>query len=566
MKKLILLVLLLPLTVFAQDFKMGMNSSGNVGEEIELKFELFPPAGQTEMPATLLQFDLEYNNKLLEYVSHTFDPYNHLTGEQNSRHSWSGYKFSPDTNYSLNNLYQQYQWWASGAAAAGVNPYPSNADFSVNRFTIQASEDINLNDAVLTMKFKILDRQGTNYQNYNDVVNISWAKLIDNRDNTEHQLTSSNRGISLDPTGVGAGDITLTLSVPHNNKADYGYSIFEESQLEGQDFNNDGVIDAYYPAPDEVPFESGNFNSEGISSLSTLTLDANYWVHTHIIQTTSTAQDGSTVYGPEWLDDVVTVTDVYKIFQFSLDSDINGGGGSWEYDIQNILGEVTNDGKVDFSDSYELLAHINGVTTSANVTTAENGAFSLSALMDKYGILGGDWHTFKPTESTTSFTIGHGLRGDVDFSHSTVPTAVEAKVATAATARTAMAVMANRDVETHNLDIASQLVDGKVVVNINLDSQGLVGTQFKIKYDKNILTLDDIKYDTGSTMTNFGSVKEGIASFGSLDYEGDVSVKTGTPYQLIFTPNEAISNTAGLVSFKIIEGVKADGTKVKFQF
>ena len=51
-----------------------------------------------------------------------------------------------------------------------------------------------------------------------------------------------------------------------------------------------------------------------------------------------------------------------------------------------------------------------------------------------------------------------------------------------------------------------------------------------------------------------------------LDYAGDVSVNTGRPYRLVFTPNENITNTAGLVSFKIIEGVKADGTKVKFQY
>lgn len=566
MKKLLLLLALIPLTLFAQDFKVGMNygADADVGEEIELKFEIFPAADQT-VTATFLQFDVQYNNKLLEYVSHTFDPYNKLTGEQNNRSAWSGYKFNPDTNYSLSNLYQQYLWWSSGATAANSNSYPSNSDFSVNRFTIQASEDINLYDAVLSIKFKILDRQGTNYNDYADVFQISWANLKDNRDGTVYQLTSSNNSISLDPGGVGAGDVTLNLSVPHDAKADYSYSIYEESQLEGVDSDGDGVIDDYFPKENEVPFESGNFNSEGISSIATLTLDSNYWIHTYVIST-SEQVDGETVPGPAWLDDVVTVTDVYKIFQYALDSDINGGGGAWEYDIQSILGEVTNDQTVDFSDSYELLAHINGVSTSANVTTAENGAFSLSALMDVYGILGESWHIFKPTENNKSFTIGHGLIGDVDFSHSTVPTATEAKVATASAARTTLALMANRDVETHNLDISSQLVDGKVIVNINLDSQGLIGTQFKIKFDDSILTLDDIKYDTGSTMTNFGSVKTGIASFGSLDYEGNETVKTGTPYQLIFTPNEAITNTAGLVSFKIIEGVKADGTKVKFQF
>ena len=79
MKKLLFL-LLLPLTLIAQDFKVGMNygADANVGEEIELKFELFPAAGQ-EVNATFLMFDIQWNNKLLQYVSHTFDPYNKLT-------------------------------------------------------------------------------------------------------------------------------------------------------------------------------------------------------------------------------------------------------------------------------------------------------------------------------------------------------------------------------------------------------------------------------------------------------------------------------------------------------
>ena len=31
----------------------------------------------------------------------------------------------------------------------------------------------------------------------------------------------------------------------------------------------------------------------------------------------------------------------------------------------------------------------------------------------------------------------------------------------------------------------------------------MVGSQFNIVYDKNILTLDDVIFDTGNTMTNF---------------------------------------------------------------
>lgn len=552
MKKLLFL-LFIPLSMIAQDFKIGMNygADGNVGDEIELKFEIFPAAGQT-VEATFLQFDVNWNNKLIQYVGHTIDPYNHLANPQTNRTHWDGYKFNPNTSVGTQNLRGQYDHWLTGGN------YPADADWSVDRYTMQSTGNINLYDAVLTMKFKILDRQGTSYSDYSDIFKISWARLDDNRTDptTEYPIVSSYQSLSLNPGGVGAGDVTLNLDVPHSNKQDYGYSIYAFSQLEGQDYDGDGVIDQYYPKADEVPLVSGQFDANGVSSVSTLTLDELHWIHTH------TTYDGQS--HPAWLDDVVTVTDVYKIFQYSLDSDINGGGGTWEYEVQNILGEVTNDGKVNFDDSYELLAHVNGVVTSANVTSQANGPFSLSALKDAYGKFDGTpWHTFTPTENNKSFTISHGLRGDVDFSHSAVPTTEAASTARTSAARE---VITNRSVETANLDISSRLEDGKVIVDVNLNTEGLVGSQFKLVFDNNILTLDDIVYDTGNTMTNFGTIKNNVASFGSLDYEGNVSVKTGTPYKLIFTPNEAITNTAGLVSFKIIEGVKANGTKVKFQY
>ena len=62
----------------------------------------------------------------------------------------------------------------------------------------------------------------------------------------------------------------------------------------------------------------------------------------------------------------------------------------------------------------------------------------------------------------------------------------------------AYSIIANRSVETETIDLSSSLVDGKVIVDVNLDTAGLVGSQFKIVFDNNILTLDDIVFDTGS--------------------------------------------------------------------
>jgi hypothetical protein len=47
-----------------------------------------------------------------------------------------------------------------------------------------------------------------------------------------------------------------------------------------------------------------------------------------------------------------------------------------------------------------------------------------------------------------------------------------------------------------------------------------------------------------------------------MDSSGAQTIKTGTPYKLVFTPKTALTNTAGLIYFKVAEAVKQDGTKV----
>ena len=95
----------------------------------------------------------------------------------------------------------------------------------------------------------------------------------------------------------------------------------------------------------------------------------------------------------------------------------------------------------------------------------------------------------------------------------------------------------------------------------------MVGSQFNIEYDNTRLQLEDVVFDTGNSMSNFSNhiVSEGKVRVGSFDQNLNTTVKTGSPYKLIFKPLVQLSNTAGLVTFKVKEGVKADGTQIKFQ-
>ena len=58
--------------------------------------------------------------------------------------------------------------------------------------------------------------------------------------------------------------------------------------------------------------------------------------------------------------------------------------------------------------------------------------------------------------------------------------------------------------------------------------------------------------------------EEGKINIGSFDQNFTSTVKAGTPYKLVFTPIVPIQNTVGLITFKVKEGVKADGTQINF--
>ena len=117
-------------------------------------------------------------------------------------------------------------------------------------------------------------------------------------------------------------------------------------------------------------------------------------------------------------------------------------------------------------------------------------------------------------------------------------------------------------VETAKLSVTSTLENGKVVLTTNLTKEGLAGLEVIMNYDESKLTLDNVIFDAGSTITNFSTHKDGRLTFGSIDQLKTARIKTGTPYKLIFTPKTTLTNTAGLFYFVLSDAVDAKGNKV----
>jgi len=568
MKKILsfLVSVLCTLSLIGQDLKLDhsyINPPGFVvGDTITIKFNTLK---ETDSTQTLWKFDYEYNNKLLEKIDHTFKITNSDVNPnaQVSLSHWDGYKFNINENVAESNLHEQYLWWSAGSSSAGENSYPSNSDWSVERVTVQDASPLTFTSTILEVRFKIKDKTSTNYSDYSEVTHLNWMMAFNNSTNSYHETHSMTQKVNLGTvTGGNAGDVTIKLlsnsvDVQGVPAQDYYVDIYLKSEMDSW-YSSD--MTGNYP----TPISSGQFNNSSKDFIAQgLENDTEYIVMSHVSN------------NPTWLDDVVTVSDVALIFKESI-----GSGSSpdqtnittWDYHIQDILGEVTNDGQVDFSDSYELLAHINGVQTSANVTSADNGAFNLSGISSTLGSFEDNQiiisQVIKPTDNDKVFSIGHMLRGDVNFSHSFEPTSTSAVIQSSAetTARTMMVAGQKYTSESATIDLASEIKEGLVEFSINSDVVGMVGSQFNITYDTDRLTLDKIEFDTGNDMTNFSNHKEEIGKIylGSFDQNFKSTVKTGTPYKIIFVPTVQLNNTSGLITFQVNEGVKQDGTQIKF--
>ena len=259
----------------------------------------------------------------------------------------------------------------------------------------------------------------------------------------------------------------------------------------------------------------------------------------------------------------------------------SGTTSTWDYHVQAIMGDVVgDDNKVDFQDSYEIMAYLQSVTTgNTNRITKAGATFDKSGIEGTYGDNTQSsmfLNTFTLTDtdqSSKTINVAHGLVGDVNFTHSYEPTADGAAKSQAASARNNTSVQYSSvqgadplyRSEDANLDLVSEIKDdGTVEFRIEMDVENLIGTQFNIKYNTTVLTLDNVIFDTGNEMTNFSNIDGDKIRVGSFDQNFDATVKQGTPYKLIFTPLETLDNTSGLISFRVKEGVKADGTQIKF--
>ena len=579
MKNILTFLLVLVSTFsFGQDIFVTQNwkedvSNSQVGDTITLQLQWIDVMEDVLDPnPTLIQIDWEYNSDLLQLDSHQFIATDNSSANKDFN-SWLNYNFTPKDGKTEDDLSGQYE--------LGLT-YPSTQGWGINRITMQDSGEIigntgNGDKILIEVKYIIKDIAATNYTTYDDLVRLNWAQFEDNRNGETYSVFADPLTLSLENVaGSPAGTVTFKLQTPNAvNGGDYMIVIEPLEQ-----HNSTEPIDNY------IYFE-GVLNTSGEFITTELKQDVPYIFNVFIKSEWDQANDRPNY--PQWLDDVVTVSDVMQVFKQAIGTEPDGTGNHFEYNIQKRLANVKQEGPndpVDFDDSYILLAHIAGIlengadfSNSNNqdmefypITSFNNGAMNTSGFFDTFGTpitSEEEWlasRTFTLTDDQPiTFNVAHGLMGDADLSHSTTPNLnddTKIQAMTISRARRGMNILKSLPQETIDLDVVSQLVNGKVVVDINLSKDDLSGMQFNIKYDKSILTFDNITFDTGNTMSNFAKhFDDGRINFGTINLEEE-HIKEGVPFKLFFTPKVSIQNTVGLVNFRVTDAVKNDGTKV----
>jgi len=506
----IFIISLLSFTAQAQlTIDQAITTAGpyKVGDTISIKYTV---AKDTTSPR---YFWLRYrfNNKALAYVSTTFSQ---GSSSQTFYTGWSNYNFTPSTanNISANSLYAQYQ--------ASPWAYAVNSDWNVGQLTVQRT-DASIDGIIATQKYVVLAKS-----DYTDIHKLDLAYAYNTAGTFISPITTTGTPVSLGTVTGGLAAFNVRVAFPSTDTS------VKYLSAKLYPLNTNGTVNMT-----ATPIATAAFSTTGIASFTTPKVGDKFGV----VITPAT--------GTAYLDNVVTVSDAYKAFLQNASVGINGTTNYFQYPtLEKKIGNVTIANSVfGNDDAYNLFSYVMGIDVAAKAKIPTKAATSFNFLYGKKDV----WHTgvltdniVEVTSATQTNDFAYAYGGDLDYSHSTDPSSITGAV-------TGMSV-----------NPISSISGTSVVLTGTLTAADLAGLQVIMNYDDSKLTLDNVIFDTGNTMTNFSTHNNGRLTFGSIDQNKTSKIKVGTPYKLMFTSKVPLQNTTGLFFTVLSDAVDANGNKV----
>ena len=537
MKKLLILIglVITTITSFAQvtiNQSIVQTAPYKVGDTLQIKYTV--AKGTTTPRYIWLRY--EYNNKALQYVGTTFSQ---GTASQTFYTSWSNYIFNANTTYDVKDLYKQY--------ASTPWSYVANSDWNVAQLTVQRT-DAAVDGVIATQKYVVLTKS-----DYSNIHKLDMAYGVDNTGTNITNVTTSQSTLSLGTVTGGMAAFNVRIAYPAND------TTITNLKAILQPLNTDGTIN--YSAQS---IAQTSFNTQGIASFTAPKVGDKFGV----VITPMTNRS--------YLNNIITVSDAYKSFLGVSSVGLDGTTKYFTYPtLERAIGHVTiGDTVFDNNDAYYTFAYVMGIDVSTKTYLASSTASQIGFLYGKKsawasGILTDKTVTITSANQTEDFAYAYS--GDLDYSNSSDPSLIQGAVAGQSVSSdmviksNAITSMAYTAPTLQNVTMSlSSSIDamGNVVLNTNLPVDSLAGIEVILQYDNTKLTLTNVVFDAGSTVTNFSTNNGNRITFGSLDQLKTARIKKGTPYKLIFTPTTPLTSTAGLFFTVLADAVDGNGKKI----
>ena len=544
MKKLLILIgiLIVSLTTNAQlviNQSIVQPAPYKVGDTITMKYTI----AKNNTKARYFWLRYQHDNKALEFVPNS-TVFAQGSSAQTYFTNWNNYTFNPNAVVGVGALYEQYK-------ATPWN-YTANSDWNIGQLTVQRTDTI-VDGTLATQKFIIKDKN-----NYTNMHKLDLSYAINDTAGYVPNIGSTVLWLSLSNSSVigNTSQFKVRVLYPSN------YTHISEHYAQLMPLKTDGTIDWT-----KQPILTKALDASG-EAIFTSGIKVGDSVGVYI----------SPVTGKSFMNNIVTVSDAYKAFLAVANVGLNGNSNYFTYpNRETRVGYVTaGNGMFGESDSYYMFAHVMGIDVSSKAYIPTQTATSLrweSALLNQGWLDGNNKNKVIITNVNQSVDMVYAWGGDLNWSHSSHPDTIANRVSTGNYVNSindgavkSMAVgslaYAAPTLEKATLSLSSKLENGKVILSAALAKADLTGLEVIMQYDSTKLTLTDVIFDAGSTVTNFSTHKNGRLTFGSIDQLKTARIKVGTPYTLVFTPKEPLTNTAGLFYTVLADAVDAKGNKI----
>ena len=596
MRKLLLILLMLPLTLLGQATSTGAHGgSSSDGLDIDLVYKGI--VGNADQPLSKVQVndtivlalklnnldsshqityihtDVQYNSAAYALLS---TDWNTPTNSQNSVGNWSGdgMKIVWNDQYDKNDVWAQWQY--------GGYTNSNAAGWQVDHIQSIAPTDIGSVEYA-TMKYLVKDA-GAN-ADYTENIIITMARAADNilTDNSDNNGDGINDEYVY-PTGkVRAYD---TQYITHTPLEDLDSNIYVKLDAAGDIDLTKMKVKVIEDGTEvaDLAFDTGgevNITDYVISSTKTYKLE---------FHTTYTDSEWQTI-----TEDAVTLSDAVLTLKEVGKFGHGGATHDFDYGIQYPNADTDGSKTINPQDAYNILGHVIGsfnyypgntyafASTFPIIKTATYDDYTKQNFLDGVTIDTAHDKTIQSSDVTNvinwsqaSNTLSYKstVLGDVNLSYSSTPASDGGGVMSISNAPKLVMnpmYMSNRS-EIYGVGVAKQevnqafmdintVIEGdEVVTELTLTSDQVAGFQLKLNYDTTRLTFDRVRFETGNTTTNFAyKADDGRINVGSLQQEA-TALENGAKVKVYFTGQ--VTSPVGTVTIFNTDAVNTEGKRL----